>query len=282
MAQYSKVSQILQMPVEVFRQCIDKLPSDVTIVFSGFSEAFLHPNCMEMIRYARDRQHPIDIFTTGVGMTESIIRELEEIPFRQFCLHLPDHMELTAIPVDADHLQILERLITSRISNLYCMSLASSRGKQILHPEVFNFVEKHGVDVLLQEESSRAGNLREEGRKNYPLRRCERMKANTLLPNGDVVLCCMDWGLKHPLGNLIEQSYESLFSGDEFLKINKGLRDRSVDILCRSCDWAKKRPWKKKRALKQLKRNVSKPWKKLCRLFRRLEDSVGLRRVERK
>jgi hypothetical protein len=35
---------------------------------------------------------------------------------------------------------------------------------------------------------------------------------NALLPNGDVVICCMDYSVKRKIGNLIEGDYFSLFS----------------------------------------------------------------------
>jgi hypothetical protein len=37
---------------------------------------------------------------------------------------------------------------------------------------------------------------------------------NVLLPNGDVVLCCMDYSIKHKLGNLLVDDYYDLFKSD--------------------------------------------------------------------
>ena len=62
---------------------------------------------------------------------------------------------------------------------------------------------------------------------------------NVLLPNGNVTLCCMDYGLKHILGNLVTDSYESLFTGEEYKRIQAGLLDGDLDILCRTCKEAK-------------------------------------------
>jgi len=59
------------------------------------------------------------------------------------------------------------------------------------------------------------------------------------LPNGDVVLCCMDWNLKHILGNLLKTNYRSLFKSKEFKNILKELKENSSNILCRTCEWAK-------------------------------------------
>jgi hypothetical protein len=46
---------------------------------------------------------------------------------------------------------------------------------------------------------------------------------NVVLPNGDVYLCCMDWALKHKLGNLLETNFNDLH------------RETHYD-LCRKCE----------------------------------------------
>ena len=38
----------------------------------------------------------------------------------------------------------------------------------------------------------------------------EKVYHNVLLPNGDMTLCCMDYGLKHILGNLYKQEYKDI------------------------------------------------------------------------
>ena len=44
---------------------------------------------------------------------------------------------------------------------------------------------------------------------------CSRkFKQSVLLPNGDVLLCCMDYGMKHVLGNLLKSEYTSLFRSE--------------------------------------------------------------------
>jgi radical SAM protein with 4Fe4S-binding SPASM domain len=63
----------------------------------------------------------------------------------------------------------------------------------------------------------------------------DAIKINVLLPNGDVQLCCMDYGLEHKIGNLLTMSYNDLFTSDEYRRIESGLEDDSIDILCRTC-----------------------------------------------
>jgi hypothetical protein len=38
----------------------------------------------------------------------------------------------------------------------------------------------------------------------------EDLYHNVVLPNGDVSLCCMDYGLKHIIGNIYEQEYDDI------------------------------------------------------------------------
>ena len=56
-----------------------------------------------------------------------------------------------------------------------------------------------------------------------------------LLPNGNVCLCCMDYGLKHIIGNLLCDSWNELFESNEYKFIEQGLKNEELDILCRTC-----------------------------------------------
>lgn len=64
----------------------------------------------------------------------------------------------------------------------------------------------------------------------------QELNRNVLLPDGTVLLCCMDYGMKHILGNLREQSYDEIMNGGEMQRIKKCMNDElKDDILCRSC-----------------------------------------------
>ena len=78
--------------------------------------------------------------------------------------------------------------------------------------------------------------------KNIPLSgkikgkiKCHRKRSNILLPNADVALCCNDYGLQHIIGNLLNQSYDSLFHSNEFRRVKAGMQDNASEILCRYC-----------------------------------------------
>jgi len=71
---------------------------------------------------------------------------------------------------------------------------------------------------------SRAGNLWKTESKGSYCKKSPEHRQNVVLPNGDVYLCCMDYGLKHKLGNLLGQNFNDLYRSGNF-------------DLCKSCEW---------------------------------------------
>lgn len=59
-----------------------------------------------------------------------------------------------------------------------------------------------------------------------------------VLPDGTLLLCCMDYGMKHVLGNLLDMSVSEIMKGDEYQKVQKGMKEDGIDILCRKCSGA--------------------------------------------
>jgi|tagenome__1003787_1003787.scaffolds.fasta_scaffold20380367_2 hypothetical protein len=63
---------------------------------------------------------------------------------------------------------------------------------------------------------------------------------NTLLPNGDVLLCCMDYGRAHVLGNLLRQSWEEIHAGPAMgaVRVQAMIPSATGSLLCRRCHHA--------------------------------------------
>jgi len=236
MRAYAKRSNIYKMTFDTFKRCLDKIPLNVHIDFSGMAEPWLNPECTKMLFYAHERGYDIAVYTTTVGMTTSDIENFESIPFRQFNVHLADKERYSKIEVNDNYLKTIDAILKSNIQNREYMTMGKS------HPKVHQLIKKR---ISRTRMLSRAGNL--EG-KVYPpipprskgLIRCRSagnlFNHNVLLPNGDVLICCMDYGMQHILGNLISSNYTSIFKGKEFFKLQKGLDDDSLDILCRYCE----------------------------------------------
>lgn len=219
------------LTLDAFKTMVDKVPTDVRITFAGFTEPWMNKYCTEMVVYAHDQGHPVSVFTTGVGVSIEDLEAIVDIPFAGnpnggFVLHLPDAEMLARHPITPGYLKTLEWLRDNkhRIQNFSMMSM----GKE-LHPSI-----RHIFDWAPSYEMwSRAGNLiRESVAKPQLVTLRDRWNAithtgsktcgcveglyhNVLLPNGDVSLCCMDYGLEHIIGNLNTQTYEDVIPEDQ-------------------------------------------------------------------
>ena len=68
----------------------------------------------------------------------------------------------------------------------------------------------------------------------------EELNNFVLLPDGTVVLCCMDFGMKHVLGNLYADTYEDIINGEAMKNVKKAMRaeEDSLSRICRKCLYA--------------------------------------------
>lgn len=231
---YTAKSSVLQLGFDVFCSCLDKIPVDTLICFAGMSEPWLNSKCTEMIIHAHKKGYKVAAFTTLVGLKPEDIGLLENIPFAWFCLHLPNAIDSENIKVTDDYVDLVARVSQSRIQKIEYQTVLAQ-----LHPKLKTVLKDKSVALIYPH--SKAGNVSENilkasKRKKGKIRCVRNLDWWELLPNGDVLVCCLDFGMKHVLGNLITSDYQSLFSSQERLKIKQGLLDPSIDILCRYCD----------------------------------------------
>jgi hypothetical protein len=228
----------LLMSLETFKVCIDKIPLNVEIEFSGMAEPWLNPDCTKMVLYAHQKGYRISVYTTLVGMTLKDVDLLKGVPFSRFWLHLPSIGGEEQIKADDNYFLVLKRVYDFLQPRKNEIDVSYHYRGEEPHPRLKEIL---GEDLKRKKLSTRASNVRVKG-VDVPSRKkgiisCKRnLRHNVLFPNGDVALCCMDYGLQHIIGNLLKSDYASLFKSDEFLKVQNGLRDESLDILCRYCD----------------------------------------------
>ncbi len=228
--------QPTQMSFDAFKKCLSTIPKSVLIGFTGYTEPFLNPECSKMILHAYENGYPVEVFSTLVGMKLEDIELIKRVGFKQFHVHLPDDKNVAKIAVNNDYINILKKVLDD-IPNVTAMSMAN------LHPKIKNFLDK---DLIPDEMMNRAGNVKSvkpTPKKLGPLV-CGRhskldlldiVDENVLLPNGDVALCGMDYGLRHIIGNLLEQSYDSIFETEKYLEFRKKQKSRDGDVLYRFC-----------------------------------------------
>lgn len=233
--EYGKKSNEYEMSFDTFKICLEKVPKDVRIDFSGMAEPWLSHECTKMLLYAYNSGHKkIAVFTTGVGMTLDDIEKIKHIPFEVFCVHLIDREHNTKIIFDKSYFNLINKINTSNINNLEYMTMGRPhiKLKQLL-----------GGKIVSKDMVSRGGNLKNFKVINITGKiKCsfpQWPERNVLLPNGDVLLCCMDYGMKYVLGNLLDISYKDLFRSSVYKNVIKRIKNTKFgDVICRHCEMA--------------------------------------------
>jgi radical SAM protein with 4Fe4S-binding SPASM domain len=251
--EHKKVSSNRYLSLDLFKTCLETVPVSVDIHFSGYVETFLNPDCVKMVRHAYDKGHQVAVYTTVVGVKLEDVEELEKMTFKKFIVHLPDDGKHMRVKVDAPYLEVIQRLANSNIPNLEYLDYYG------IHPKVNALINQE--QVVQRKLTSRAGNVTREfvneTKEISGALRCRvnRLEKNVLLPNGDVSLCCVDYGRRHVLGNLTSESYNQLHQNDAFKEILRRMNGKKGDLLCRTCEWAEPVTFKirAKKLLKKIK-----------------------------
>jgi sulfatase maturation enzyme AslB (radical SAM superfamily) len=204
------------LQLEDFKKALSKVPKNVEIHFSGFSEPFLNAHCIEMLEYAHLKGYKVFLFSTLVGLKSSDVKRLQRCS-PKLTLHLPDKLGNAKIPVTKTYKDTLNAVLTQLpIDTFYRMD------------ECFISNERAGLCSNTTKRQINGCIF------------CEKLFVPqfVMLPNCDVVLCCMDYELKHPLGNLLSESWLELVKSSEYQKVIANRFIASDDILCCRCAWA--------------------------------------------
>lgn len=195
---------MLSMTLGDFKQILDNVPLDVRIDFSGFSEIFFHPKGSAMIRESITRGYNTILYTTLEGLDEIDLAALGGLAFGEVVFHKWPGVDDEKF---GENVSLFSKLVQpGRIA-----------------------------EITPEWEWSRAGNVKEMEEKKGAFQ-ClfagKDFNHNVLLPNGDVYICCQDYGLKHKIGNLKETHFDDL---DRSGLVELSNQEDS-DIICRKCE----------------------------------------------
>lgn len=233
-----------RLSLEDYKKCLKNLPSDTIITFSGFCEPFLNPECADMLLFTAEHGNRMSLHTTLVGMTMEDFEKIKELPFENVLLHTPDKDHYANIPVTDTYLQVLDHMLDAkneagepliRVAN--CQSEPDERILKFIRNRV-SFMNLQLID--------RAGNIEKEEVAEHIAHKgkivCVKspdFQRNILLPDGSLVLCCMDFGLQHELGNLLYNNYGEIVNSKAMQEIKNNMVNGG-NILCRRCSLARK------------------------------------------
>lgn len=233
-----------KMSFAQYQVCLDKLPKDTFIEFSGFVEPFLNPESVDMMEYTYEKGYAMSLFTTLTGLNRDGFDRIRKISFERVVLHTPDEEGYANIPVTKEYWELLEAVLDAK--NADGSSFVTSANCQGVPSKRFLEVAR-GRGEVTSRLHDRAGNL--ETNENIVSNKIRgkifcgnshNLNRNVLLPDGSVVLCCNDFGMQHVLGNLLLEDYNHILQGEEMRRIKRAMIiDESVPLLCRKCFFAK-------------------------------------------
>lgn len=231
-----------------------KLPKNTRIDFSGMSEPWANPECTSMLEEVLYMGFDVAIYTTLYGMNDPArvkkVLEDHKNQVKVFMLHLPDaNSNMKGWKLTQEWMNALEMVMT--LQHEIQIGAMTMDGSGFVHPSLQHIIGRlpswqghTRADSLNVEQIGGQTNISITPRNDFALtcRSTPFYDRNVLLPDGSVVLCCMDYDLKHVIGNLLEQSYEEVMQGkplQDLIKINETEGFDKCSI-CKSCENVRK------------------------------------------
>lgn len=220
-----------------FKRILMNVQEGGSIAFCGMSEPFANKACADMIVYAYHKGYKISLLTTLVGMTKEDYEKIKEIDFESLVLHIPDQEGNSKIRVGDEYIDKIKRIMSDKKVSYY-----SCHGS--LHSDIEQYIDKN--ETIISTLHDRAGNLQQAGTMkssdkegDIVCRRGGTMYPTghvpVVLPDGTLLLCCQDWGMKCILGNLLTETWEEISKNEPYQMWRKSLCDEKKEFLCRKC-----------------------------------------------
>ena len=242
-----------------FKTILDKLPKHVRLDFSGQAEPWVNPECTDMFEYAVKSGFKTAIFTTLYNWDETTVHRMGELLLNYanqveiFKIHFPDdrgNMRGWKPSEEWEYAYIGMRTVVHQAGIHYEAMTMSDDGIDSRIHHLPGVGVSHSWSIAAHD---RAGTLNHEQVQGQQLAHvpkhqrpvyCSKSKdysQNVLLPNGEVLLCCMDYKKQHVMGNLLSKEYTEVLSGPEMQRIKKinSVAEFNAESLCKSCTDAK-------------------------------------------
>lgn len=230
-----------------FRHIVDEQLNPCAIVsFSGMSEPFENPDFIPMAEYASAKGFRIFLNTTLMGMEEESFLRLSKIEIERITLHIPDNENNSVFKITDEYLDLLDRFIGIFYSKIQRFSCHAPKE----HPCITEIINKYDIkrdfsDIL----GDRAGNLDmlakgiwHSGEITCTLGKIASV-THVVMPNGELALCCNDYGLEGNLGNLLSSDWEDICNQNGYRVYLDGLANCKGNYLCRKCVSAREKNW---------------------------------------
>ncbi|MCI8945904.1 MAG: hypothetical protein HFI91_02440 [Lachnospiraceae bacterium] len=232
------------MTIENFEITLKHTPEDCIIDFSGMTEPFNNPDCLEMIRMACDAGRKVYLFTTLAEVDETIVDELIKLPVYYMTLHVADRCGYAYIPTTEIYYRNVQKVLSAK--KIDGRPFVDFLNAQTDPDEKIVEIVRDKYEIMCSVQN-RAGNVKDDDAQHRDkviapgtkIKCCfcgDDLSNSVVLPDGTLLICNMDYGMQHVLGNLYEEDYDTVRSKGELQRVLKEMdRGTDMNLLCRSC-----------------------------------------------
>lgn len=226
----SRYSGKRDLDFDDYKTAIDKVPAGTRIDFSGMCEPFVNPRCTDMILYAAEKGFPLALYTTLQGATLNDWERLKNIRFEVVTIHLPDSDGRSHFNITSEYLAVLSEW---ECDNYSCHGNIDDRVRSCMEPRnIIRFMHDRAGNVECRQHISLPTD-----RQFWCITSGREMNHNVLLPDGTVIMCCMDYGMTGVFGNLFMQTYEEVLQSPAACQMRDTLNNG--ESICRHCSNAR-------------------------------------------
>jgi hypothetical protein len=224
-----------------------KLPRNTRIDFSGMAEPWANPECTSMLEEVLYMGFDVAIYTTLYGMKDPVrvkkVLESHKNQVKVFMLHLPDaNGNMKGWKMTQEWMNALEIMMTLELP----MGAMTMDKTGFVAPELQHIIGRlpgwvghtRADSLNVEQVTGQVISMTPHNVFSLTCASTPFYDRNVLLPDGSVVLCCMDYNLTHVLGNLLTQSYEEIMQGkplQDLIALNEAPEFSKCSI-CKSCE----------------------------------------------
>lgn len=231
-----------------FERMVSNFPENLLIYWTGYSEPLQNKYFPELFDIISKAGHESHISTTLFSVNQQSIEVIcDRKRWARVSLHLPDESGHMRAKIDDAYLSNLKEVVKTMIPEVDLIHVFGTLNEKIknlfLTPEMQPFASKFNIHEFPLDSTyatSRANNLKTNQTRSTPIAQdgvylyCNAGRFNqpVLLPNGDLSLCCMDYGLTKIIGNILHEPYDSIITRSSIYN------SYNIPKLCYQCEWA--------------------------------------------
>lgn len=232
------------MTTDDFEIFLKHTPDNCGIMFAGMAEPFLNPECTKLLQMSCDAGRAVRLYTTLEGAIDRDIDVILNLPLQFVGLHVADKKGYAHITVSEQYYRSAEKLINAKkvnseesfVDDITAQAEPDERIKQLCE----------GRFEIITSVQDRAGNLEgdEVEKRDYRLTTEKflccycgpEVNNHVVLPDGTLLLCQMDYGMKHVMGNLLVNTFDELRRDGIVPKVLEAAQGHhTCELLCDTC-----------------------------------------------